>query len=211
MSAVPYTQKPGSVAYRVIAWLETQAEGAEFTTSQIAEALNISSATVLPCLTSAMETGAPIYRRKRDLMYPRAPVYWSLVDHQAARRAAPPAPPPAADDAGDAPPPAANEFMPPPMAAQAETQAAAPAPEPPVEQAAPTPAAVKAVRAYVRRHQPAPAAPAGAPPRVAIWSDHVLQIDDGGQVHTFGPKVGQAMLDYLELRQRVARAAGAAA
>lgn len=203
----PYSPKPGSVAYRVIGWLETQPQGAEFNSSTIAEALGIEAQTISPSMDAPLRFGA-VFCRRRDRMHPRAPVYWSLVDHEAARGPTPPAPP-AAEPAPAAPAPAANEFLPPPMAAPAQAKAASDWEPEPATQAP----AVEQVKAFVSSRKPPKAPPVAGQvgPRVAIWSDGTLQIDQGGQVDTYAPSVGLAMLDYLELRQRVARAAGAAA
>lgn len=200
-----YEPKPGSVAYRALAWLATQPEGAEFTASHIGEALGVDGTIISASLAGAVEKRA-VFRRVRDRMYPRGPSCYSLVDHEGGRTraaASPAAEPQAPSTTG------ANEFMPPPMAAPAKEQAP---PEPNPQPATQAPETEHA-RAPVSGRKPPKAPPVASAvgPRVAIWSDGTLQIDMGGHVHTYAPAVGLVMLEYLELRQRAARAAGAPA
>lgn len=81
-----YEPKPGTVAYRVLAHLQTMPRGAELLTSQIAEALRIDPNGVTPCLEAAVKAGS-VFRRQRD-SHPRSPFWWSLVDHSKDARTA---------------------------------------------------------------------------------------------------------------------------
>lgn len=81
-----YEPKPGTVAFRVLAHLQTLSRGAELMTSQIAEALRIDPNGVVPCLEPAVKAGA-VFRRQRD-PHPRSPLWWSLVDHSKDSRTA---------------------------------------------------------------------------------------------------------------------------
>ena len=53
-----YEAKPGSVADRVIGWLETQPPGAEYTISALAEAAHHDAGKLQPNLLAAIEHGA---------------------------------------------------------------------------------------------------------------------------------------------------------
>lgn len=75
-----YTPKPGSVAYRILGWLEAQGAPREFTASQIAEALGLTSGTVPSYLESALAAHL-LFSRRRDYTHPKAPIYYSLTDH----------------------------------------------------------------------------------------------------------------------------------
>ena len=81
-----YEAKPGSVAQRVISYLETLAPGAEVMTSPIAEAIGIEPTLLSSSLIAAVAHGA-VFRRQR-LPGVRAPVWWSLVDHSGGTRPA---------------------------------------------------------------------------------------------------------------------------
>jgi hypothetical protein len=83
-----YEPRPGSVPDRVIAHLRTLPHGAERLSSQLADAINAPPAHVVASLEGAVNAGA-LFRRKKD-SHVRAPVYWSLVDHQAAKGTTPP-------------------------------------------------------------------------------------------------------------------------
>lgn len=129
MSDKPYDPKPGSVPYRVIAWLEQQPKGSEFTTSQIAEALGLMGPQLHPCLEPAVRHGA-LHARRRD-EHRTAPLWWSLSPRAPASVAValpreavpPPAPKPAAAPAAT-PAPAA------PAAADTPTKPVLPVPAP---------------------------------------------------------------------------------
>ena len=75
-----YSPAPGTVAFRVLAYLQTLPAGAEVMTSKIADALGLPPNNIAPCLEFALKAGA-IYRRQRD-DHPRSPFWWSLVDHR---------------------------------------------------------------------------------------------------------------------------------
>lgn len=168
-----YAPRPGSVAYRAIGWLEAQAHGAEFTSSQIAEALGIDTAAVAASLNTAV-VGGTLYRRQRDRQYPRAPVYWSLVDHEAEK---------AAHKAATT---AAFQIMPP----ASTPPAAAPAPDVP-----PAPVERRATRT-----KPAAAIPAAAAPttelRCALWSTGELHLARGEVTVILTPSEARTLVDY---------------
>jgi hypothetical protein len=108
----PYDPQPGSVPFRVIAWLEQQPDGSEFTTSHIAEALGLLGPHLHTCLEPALRHGA-LHARRRD-GHRTAPRWWSLSPRAPASvavalpRAAVPPPPPAAAPAPAAAPPAGH-------------------------------------------------------------------------------------------------------
>lgn len=78
-AAAPYTPTPGSVAFRAIAWLETQAPGLELMTSRLAESIGVAPAILPASLEAALKHRAIFARKKIDAL--RAPLFWSLVDH----------------------------------------------------------------------------------------------------------------------------------
>lgn len=75
-----YTPRPGTVAYRALAHLET-IRTQERTATQIAEALGggINGSEVAASLAPAISAGA-VFRRQRDKTSPRAPQWYSLTD-----------------------------------------------------------------------------------------------------------------------------------
>lgn len=76
-----YAPKPGSVAFRVIGWLEEQGDGKEFNSSQIANALNISDTkTIAPSMDQAVAAHL-VFRRQKSTTDPRAPFWYSLTNH----------------------------------------------------------------------------------------------------------------------------------
>jgi len=77
---VSYTSRPGSLAYRALAHLET-IRTQERTATQIAEALGggINGSEVAASLAPAISAGA-VFRRQRDKTSPRAPQWYSLTD-----------------------------------------------------------------------------------------------------------------------------------
>jgi hypothetical protein len=76
---VTYTARPGTVAQRAIAHLESLPRGAELMTSRLAEAIGTPGENLLACLEAPLKHGA-VFRRQKDTA-PRAPFFWSLVDH----------------------------------------------------------------------------------------------------------------------------------
>ena len=82
MHASPgYTPRPGTVAYRALAHLETLPRGAELMTSALGEAIGISGNNLRPNLDAALGAGL-VFRRQRD-NHVRSPWFWSLTDHRA--------------------------------------------------------------------------------------------------------------------------------
>lgn len=80
-----YAPKPGSVAFRVIGWLEEQGDGKEFNSSQIAYALHLDTKGLPAQLAPALQAGL-VFRRQKDSSSPRAPFWYSLTDHGAVHR-----------------------------------------------------------------------------------------------------------------------------
>lgn len=76
----PYKPQPGTVAYRILGWLEAQGETREFTSAQIAEALDIPAQTLGSYMEQSVAAGL-VFRRQKDRTHPRAPVFWSLTNH----------------------------------------------------------------------------------------------------------------------------------
>jgi hypothetical protein len=74
-----YEPKPGTVAFRALAHLETLPDGAEVMTSQLAEAIGAEASQIQPCLQLAFAAGK-VFRRQRD-DHVRSPLWWSLTDH----------------------------------------------------------------------------------------------------------------------------------
>lgn len=75
-----YTPAPGTVAFRVIGWLEEQGAAREFNASQIANALDLDPKTITTCLQNALDVGL-VFRRQKDRSHPRAPFWYSLTNH----------------------------------------------------------------------------------------------------------------------------------
>ncbi len=85
-----YEPRPGTVAFRALAYLETLPQGAEVMTSALAEALRLDDyKTLAPCLEAAVKGGA-VFQRKRD-DHARSPWWWSLTDFSALPKAPRPA------------------------------------------------------------------------------------------------------------------------
>ena len=80
-----YRPRPGTIPFRVLAWLETQEPRGEFSTAAIAYALEVNPNNVMPCLFAALEAGV-LFRRQKDDSHPRSPFFWSLVDHGEGKR-----------------------------------------------------------------------------------------------------------------------------
>ena len=74
-----YEPRPGTVAFRVLAHLETLPAGAEVMTSALAEAINAEASQIQPCLELALKAGQ-VHRRQKD-DHVRSPWWWSLTDH----------------------------------------------------------------------------------------------------------------------------------
>lgn len=81
-----YTPAPGTVAFRVIGWLEEQGATKEFNASQMANALDLDPKTITTCLQNALDTGL-VFRRQKDRSHPRAPFWYSLTNHGVLQRA----------------------------------------------------------------------------------------------------------------------------
>lgn len=75
-----YSPAPGSVAARVLGYLETLERGAELSTSQLAEALGVDAAGIPAQMQVALREGFLFSRQKGGHI--RSPRFWSLVDHR---------------------------------------------------------------------------------------------------------------------------------
>lgn len=186
MSAA-YEARPGSVAYRVLAFLATLPPGREITTSAMADQLNIDAVSIVPCLAAAV-AARQVFRRQRDV-HVRSPYWWSLTDHSATPRA--PVMRMMVPDGPQAVPPAR------PVAEESCGVAQS--------------AARRAHNPEVAGSNPAPAtiAPKGAPMRIALWNDGVLQIERGTERLQFAPDQARRLIDYLD-DVNAARGRGAA-
>lgn len=80
-----YSPKPGTAAFRILGWLEAQGETREFTSAQIAEALDIPAQTLGSYMEQSVAAGL-VFRRQKDRTHPRAPVWWSLTNHGVRQR-----------------------------------------------------------------------------------------------------------------------------
>ena len=79
-----YTPQPGTVAARVVAWLQARPSG-EYNASQIAEALNVDPKAIAPSLEVALREKL-VFHRQRDRTSPRAPWWYSATDREAHAR-----------------------------------------------------------------------------------------------------------------------------
>lgn len=149
-----YEPRPGTVAFRALAYLETLPQGAEVTTSQITEALGLAPTQIQACLEAALSNGR-IFRRQRD-DHPRSPWWWSLTDFSALPKA---------------PRPAAVPFelvdeVPVFVKPAASAPAPAPEPAPPARQKRPAP-----------RIEEGPTTKDDLGFRACLWTNGVLQIE----------------------------------
>lgn len=191
-----FALRPGTVAYRAVAHLETLPEGSEIMTSALAEAIGVPPNGLLPCLVAAHKHGH-IHRRQRD-QHARSPHWWSLTDYSARPRA-----------------PVAKVLLPehangeererkaPLSAMQARDAAvAAPASDGAVAE---FPSGIgghdeaRGESAQPRGKEPAPTTPSdGGGLRVALWSDGVLEIRRAdGSILEFGRDETRGLLAYL--------------
>lgn len=77
-----YAAKPGSVADRALAFLQSQPPaGAEVSTSALADAIGATGEATATCLRPALDAGLVFARKKGGHI--RSPLFWSLVDHAA--------------------------------------------------------------------------------------------------------------------------------
>lgn len=77
-----WAPKPGTVAGRVIDYLQTLPRGMELSSSALAEACGVPIGSVTPCLQPALDAGAVRARQRGG--HARSPIFWSLVDHNTA-------------------------------------------------------------------------------------------------------------------------------
>lgn len=80
-----YEPRPGTVAYRVLAYLETLPKGAEVTASRLAEEIGTPADNIRPCMQPAINAGAIFVRQKDE--HVRSPFWYSLTNHSAIPRA----------------------------------------------------------------------------------------------------------------------------
>lgn len=91
MNGAPYQPKPGSVAYRTIAWLEQQPVGADFLISKLAEAVNHPASSMQAILEPALQAERILKRAPKGQA---RPFFFSLnpLHHPEYRDDPPPAP-----------------------------------------------------------------------------------------------------------------------
>lgn len=154
-----YEPRPGTVAFRALAYLETLPQGAEVMTSALAEALHLDDyKTLAPCLEAAVKSGAVFQRRRDD--HPRSPWWWSLTDFSAL----PKAPRPAA---------VAFELV---DEVPVFVKPAQPAPEP-EPAAAPAPTQQPRPKRLAPRIEAGPTTKDAHGFRACLWTNGVLQIE----------------------------------
>lgn len=153
-----YEPRPGTVAFRALAYLETLPQGAEATTSQITEALGLAPTQLQACLEPPLANGR-IFRRQRD-DHPRSPWWWSLTDFSAL----PKAPRPAA---------VAFELV---DEVPVFVKPAQPAPEP-EPAAAPAPTQQPRPKRLAPRIEAGPTTKDAHGFRACLWTNGVLQIE----------------------------------
>lgn len=175
-----YEPRPGTVAFRSLAYLETLPPGAEVMTSKLAEAIGEPANNVTPCLEAARLAGR-LYRRQRD-DHVRSPYWWSLTDRSAEPR--PPAP-----------------RVEPVFVANGATTDAGAAQAGPALDAGSVQRGVAQLAAR-RAHNPevGGSSPPPASIRIALWSDGVLHISGSrtGQDIALAPDETRALLAYLD-------------
>ena len=168
--ATTYDPRPGTVAYRALAHLATLEHGAEISGPRLSEVLGIESATLRACMQPAVAAGR-VFARQKDRTHLRAPVFWSLVDHDANR---PTTPPPGPQTPMTKPPPV--DLRPAPAAREVLDD---------------TP---------LRSRKPIILRGAGMHPesfRAALWTNGVLQIERGDEVLLLTPEQTQAVRGLL--------------
>jgi hypothetical protein len=79
-----YTPSAGTVAARVVAWLQARPTG-EYNAAQIAEALNLDPKIIASSLEQALREKL-VFHRQRIRGKPRAPWWYSATDHEAHQR-----------------------------------------------------------------------------------------------------------------------------
>lgn len=165
-----YDPRPGTVAYRALAHLATLEHGAEISGPRLSELLGIESATLRACMQPAVAAGK-VFARQKDRTYQRAPMFWSLVDHDANR---PTTPPPGPQTPINKPAPV--ELRPAPAARDVLDD---------------TPLMSSKQRLILRG--------ATKPDcfRAALWTNGVLQIERGDEVLPLTPEQTQAVRGLL--------------
>lgn len=178
--APTYEPKPGSVAQRAIAHLETLAPGAALSTGALAEAIGVAPALIGGSLESPLKAGVLLAHQRGG--HSKSPRFWALAMRTNGMAAGPA---PAADGSVVAKPRAAGHDV-----------EALSAPERP------------RARRSVSESKPAapltrPAAASSSEMRIALWSDGVLQIERpavGGaaELVLLAPDETRALVRYLD-------------
>lgn len=180
--AATFTPKPGSVADRAIAYLQSQpAAGTEVSSAALAEAIGAPLGSIVPCLQPALDAGLVHARQKGG--HARSPKFWSLavskIEDRAwfpkptgakPARAARPAKTCAPVGADNEPPLTAVEHSVPDVWTGGQRL---PAREAPAEQAHPPRVATESKPATALTSAP-PTLPTAI--RTALWSDGSLEI-----------------------------------
>lgn len=111
-----YEPRPGTVPFRVLAYLEGKPSGEEVPTGTLAFDLGLDASAIPACMEGALRDGL-VFRRQRG-GHSRAPFFWSLVDHN--KEAPAPVPAPQVEPAPEhKPEPTAVVVAPPASAASA--------------------------------------------------------------------------------------------
>lgn len=183
----PYTPHPGTIAARALAHLQAQPPGTELASAVLADALDIDSASVIPCLAAAISHGVLANTKRMGLLY------WRLGTGQ---------PVTLQDRDADAP---IQRTIPATAAPKPKAlQAPQPAPAPPGPTAprrtTPKPASTAVAIAIAQ--------PIRTTLRLAVWSDGSLAIERGSEHMHFTVDESRQIVRYLE---RMAESEGSAA
>lgn len=180
-----YTPKPGSVADRAIAHLQSQPPaGAEVSTSALAEAVGATGDSIRMCLQPALDAGA-VFARKRG-GHVRSPMFWSIKDHSLPVNGSPSRPLTLTVDTQGLPDEVVEQLSKPERLAREAAQEAPAASQPKPEVA----------------RRPAPKVAPATPDlglRIALWSDGTLQIQrDAADLVLLTAAETRALVRYLE-------------
>ncbi len=70
-----YSPGPGTVAFRVLAHLQTLPHGTEVLTAALADAIRTDHKNIAPCMEQSLAAGL-VFRRRRD-SHRTSPLWWS--------------------------------------------------------------------------------------------------------------------------------------
>lgn len=193
--APKYEPKPGSVAQRAIAHLESLEPGASLTSAALAEAIGVSAREIRPSMVAPLRAGVVTSAQKGG--HVRSPIFWAMaprMDASAARL----------ERAGDGSQTPNGEAVEPRAKAGSDTPR--PGPQHVVKAKAARPDATDRVPPATASPrvgamgvgQAADAAPAGDF-RCAMWSEGTLQMQlDGVDVLVLVPANTRKLVEYLD-------------